>query len=104
KAADPVLGVWRAFTALPQKEFAAKAKDLHRDLTEPKDPTAPPIHPVVARAVLGSPPTSKGDVVARYVALFSELEARLKEQKTRSAGAADTSLPEPEWESLRQAL
>ena len=104
KAADPVLGVWRSFAALPQKEFAAKAKDLHRDLTKPKDPKAAPIHPLVVRAVLGSPPTSKGDVVARYVALFGELETRLKDQKTRSAGAAGTSLPEPEWESLRQAL
>ena len=54
--------------------------------------------------MLGSPPTSKGDVVARYVALFGELETRLKDQKTPSAGAAGTSLPEPEWESLRQAL
>ncbi len=37
-AADPVLGVWRSFAALPQNEFAAKAKDLHRDLTKPKRP------------------------------------------------------------------
>ena len=104
KAADPVLGVWRSFAALPQNEFAARAKDLHRDLTKPKDPKAAPIHPLVVRAVLGGPPTSKGEVVARYVALFGELETRLKDQKTRSAGAAVTSLPEPEWESLRQAL
>ncbi len=43
-------------------------------------------------------------MVARYIALFGELETRMKDQKTRSAGAADASLPEPEWESLRQAL
>ncbi len=104
QAADPVLGVWRAFTTLPQKEFAAKAQDLYTDLTKPKDPKAAPIHALVARAVLGSPPTSNGDVVARYVALFGELETRMKDQKTHSAGAAGTNLPEPEWESLRQAL
>ena len=71
-----MLGVWRSFAALPQNEFAARAKDLHRDLTKPKDPKAAPIHPLVVRAVLGSPPASKGDVVARYVALFGELETR----------------------------
>jgi len=105
KAADPVLGIWRAFAALPQKEFAARAKELHRDLTTPKDPKkATPVHPLVARAVLGSPPTSQGEVVARYVALFGELETRWKDQKARSAGVAATGLPEPEWESLRQSL
>ena len=84
EAADPVLGVWRAFTALPQKDFAVRAKELHRDLTNPKDPKkAAPVHPVVARVVLATPPTSKGDVVARYVTLFGELETRLKDQKTR---------------------
>ncbi len=38
KEADPVLGVWRVFAALPQNEFAARAKDLQRDLAKPKDP------------------------------------------------------------------
>ena len=38
KEADPVLGVWRLFAALPQNEFAARAKDLQRDMTKPKDP------------------------------------------------------------------
>jgi Protein of unknown function (DUF1553)/Protein of unknown function (DUF1549)/Planctomycete cytochrome C len=105
KAADPVLGVWRAFAALPSKEFAVRAKELHRDLTSPKDPKkASPVHPLVARAVLGSPPTSQGEVVARYVALFGELETRWKDQKAHSAGVATTGLSEPEWESLRQSL
>jgi hypothetical protein len=104
KAADPVLGVWRSFAALPQSEFAVKAKELHKDLTESKGPNAAPIHPLVVRALLAGPPANKGEVVARYVALFGELETRLKDQKTRSSGAAGTSLPEPEWESLRQAL
>ena len=88
KEADPVLGPWRVFAALPQNEFAARAKDLQRDLTQPKDPKAAPVHPLVARAVLGSPPASKGEVVARYLALFAELETRLKDQKGRPAGVA----------------
>ena len=64
KEADPVLGPWRVFAALPQNEFAARAKDLQRDLAKPKDPNAAPVHPLVARAVLGSPPANKGEVVA----------------------------------------
>ena len=60
KAADPVLGVWRSFAALPQNEFAARAKDLHRDLTKPKDPKAAPIHPLVVRAVLGQSADEQG--------------------------------------------
>ena len=46
------------------------------------------MHPLVVRAVLGSPPASKGEVVARYLSLFGELETRLKDQKARAAGAA----------------
>jgi Protein of unknown function (DUF1553)/Protein of unknown function (DUF1549)/Planctomycete cytochrome C len=105
-AADPVLGVWRAFAALPQNEFAARAKALHRELTTSKDPKkATPVHPLVTRAVLATPPTSKAEVVARYVALFGELETRWKDLlKTRSAGAAVARLPDPAWESLRQSL
>jgi hypothetical protein len=104
QAADPVLGAWRSFAALPQNDFAAKASDVFRDLTKPKDPKAASIHPLVVRAVLGGPPTSKKELVSRYLALFGELETRLKDQKLRASGAAVTSLPEPEWESLRQAL
>ena len=50
---DPVLGPWHAFAALPQVQFAAKAAELHRKLTGPKDPKAAPIHPLVAKVVLG---------------------------------------------------
>ncbi len=62
---DPVLGVWRLFAALPQSEFLARAKRLHPELTAPTGPKVAPIHPLVARAVLGSPPTSEQEVVAR---------------------------------------
>jgi Protein of unknown function (DUF1553)/Protein of unknown function (DUF1549)/Planctomycete cytochrome C len=101
KEPDPLLGVWRSFAALPQNEFAAKAKELYRDLTKPKDPKAAPVHPLVVRAVLGGPPANKGEVVSRYLSLFGELETRLKDQKSKSAGAP---LADPEWESLRQAI
>jgi hypothetical protein len=104
KIPDPVLGVWRSFVALPQSEFVAKAKKLHEELTKSKDPKSPAIHPLVVKAVLGTPPASKRDVVTRYLTLFGELETRVKEEKVRSAGSSSVSLREPEWESLRLAL
>ncbi len=54
-------------------------------LASPKDPKAAPIHPLVARVVLASPPSSMAEVVARYVALFGQLEAKQKEQAARVA-------------------
>ena len=64
-AKDPVLGPWRAFAALPAKEFKAKASDLQRDLTSPKDPKASPLHPLVAKVVLASPPQTMAEVIER---------------------------------------
>ncbi len=71
KEADPVLGVWRSFAVLPQNEFAARAKDLYKNLTKPNEPKTAP-HPLVVRAVLGSAPASKGDVASRdYLAALA---------------------------------
>jgi hypothetical protein len=104
QARDPVLAPWHAFAALPRAQFAARAPEVGRALVASKDPKAPAVHPLVARSVLASPPSSMAEVVARYVALFDQLEARRKEQAARSGGTAAPALPEPEWESLRQAL
>ncbi len=104
RAHDPVLAPWHAFAALPREGFAAKAAEVQRSLATPKDAKAAPIHPLVARVVLASPPSSMGEVVARYVNLFGQLEARQKDRAARTPGNAAPVLPEPEWESLRQAL
>ena len=104
KGHDPVLAPWNAFAALPRDGFAVKAKDIHRNLTAQRDPKAAPIHPMVARVVLGSPPSSMDEVVARYVSLFEQLEAKRKEQAARTPNNPGAALPEPEWESLRLAI
>ena len=101
---DPVLGPWRAFAAVPAANFSAAAVAVHRDLTAHEDPKAPAIHPLVAKAVLASPPATMGELVARYTALFAQLEARWREHAARSPGGAGPVLPETEWESLRQAI
>ena len=102
KVDDPVVGPWNAFAGLPQDQFAAKSSEVQRKLTGPNDAKAPQIHPLVAKSVVGSPPANMDEVVERYTALFAELEARWKEQSTKSP--PPPALPESDWESLRQAL
>jgi hypothetical protein len=101
---DPVLGPWRAFAALPADQFKGKAAELHRDLKTPKDPKTAPVHPLVTKVVLESPPATIGDVVDRYASLFAQLETRWKEQTAKSKAGSVAALPEPEWESLRKAI
>jgi hypothetical protein len=101
KAADPVLAPWQAFAALPREGFAVKAAEIQRAMAVSK---APAVHPLVARAVLGSAPSSMGEVVARYVDLFVQLEKRWKEHTAKSQERPAASLSEVEWESLRQSL
>ena len=102
KVDDPVFGPWNAFAGLPKDQFAAKSSEVQRKLTGPKDAKAQPIHPLVARSVIGSPPANMDEVVERYTTLFAQLEARWKEHSAQSP--APRALPESDWESLRQAL
>jgi hypothetical protein len=103
KTNDAVFAPWHAFAASPREAFAARAEDIRRKLlsADPKtDPKAAAVHPLVARAVLATAPASMDEVVARYLTLFAQLEAR---QTERAAQAAKGAL-EPEWETLRLAL
>jgi hypothetical protein len=102
KADDPVVGPWNAFAGLPKDQFAAKSSEVQRKLAGPNDAKAPPIHPLVAKSVIGSPPANMDEVVERYTALFAQLEARWKEHSTKSPPLP--ALPDSDWESLRQAL
>jgi len=102
KAHDPVLAPWNAFAALPTDQFAARAAAVQHNLAISKDPKALPIHPLVARSVLGDAPANMAEVAARYVALFRQIERGWKEASAKTPSAK--SLPEAEWESLRLAL
>ncbi len=102
KACDPVAGPWNAFASLPKDQFAARAAEVHRKLTAATNGKTPAIHPLVARMVLGSAPTTMDEIVARYTNLFGQLEIRTKEQAAKSPGSV--TLADPAWESLRQAL
>jgi len=101
---DPVLGPWHAFAALPKDKFAVRAVELRRDLLAANPSKDSALHPLVTQTVLGSPASDMGEVVARYAALYAQLEARWKEHTAKSPAAALRALPQPEWESLRQSL
>src|SRR5262249_31149797 len=62
---DPVFGPWRSFGSLSADGFKAKAAQLQRTLSTASDATAP-VHPLVVRFVLASPPSSMEEVVERY--------------------------------------
>jgi Protein of unknown function (DUF1553)/Protein of unknown function (DUF1549)/Planctomycete cytochrome C len=102
-AKDPVFGPWRSFEALPADQFKAKAAELHRAFSTAKGAAAP-VHPLVAKAVLASPPSSMADVVERYSSLLAQLETRWKDHTAKSKPPASAVLPEADWESLRKAI
>ena len=70
-------------------EFAAKAAELQRDADRPaRTPKPRRSTRWSPGSCSASPPASMGEVVARYAALFGQLEARWKEQAAKSAGLA----------------
>jgi hypothetical protein len=99
---DPVLAPWRVFSALPADQFAARATEILAKLTGATGALPQSVHPLVARAVLGRPPRSMAEVVARYAELFAQLETRQKDQA--AASRAHPAPTDPGWESLEQAL
>lgn len=61
KADDPVFGIWHAFEKIPADQFAAKASQLVSDLQQQNQ-----MHPVIAEALLATPPKDMQEVVQRY--------------------------------------
>jgi hypothetical protein len=96
---DPVMSAWHAFAALPAGEFAAKAPDLAKSLCDTPDPKRPVNH-VLARALAENPPKSLADLAERYGSVLAEAERRWREAEKSGA----KSLPDADWEQLRQAL
>jgi hypothetical protein len=105
KARDPVLFPWHAFAALSPSSFAARSREVARDLCRTNaDSKAAGLHPLVAKVFASTAPSSMADVVARYASLFAQLEGKWNEHTAKDRGAGALGLPDPEWESLRLAL
>ena len=108
---DPVFAAWFRFAALPEQEFAAKARET---ATAPAGAAPPdkPVNPLVAEAFAAAPPASMKEVAERYGKLFSDADQRWQEllethkNKSPSGEKVDlpSALPDPGQEALRQVL
>ncbi len=102
---DPVFVPWHAFAALPEKDFAARAKELSARLAAQNDPSRP-VNPVVARSFADHPPRTMAEVARRYGTLLNEADRRWQEAVKEAARkhVSITALPDRAWEELRQGF
>jgi hypothetical protein len=100
KQPDPVFAAWHAFAALPDAEFAGKAKALAAELGRRTD-----VNPVLANAFLLQAPVSMDDVARRYGAVltFADRLGRRADALMAVAGGA-AGLPDPAVRELRQVF
>jgi hypothetical protein len=111
KVQSAVFAPWHAFAALPEKEFAAQAKDLAARVAANADPKAK-VNPLVAQLFAGDPPSSLAQVAQRYGELFARIDTAWKEaleahaKKVAAGEQAEEprSLPDPDQEQLRLVL
>ena len=129
KQNDPVLAPWFALAALPEVEFAEKARELiaawqsgvaervsvslaGETLTRPATEGARPLNPVVVAAFTKSekPLVTLKDAAAIYSAVFAEVEKSWQaatdaaKKENASASAAPTTLSDASREAIRQLL
>jgi hypothetical protein len=97
KRHDPVFQPWVELVGLKADEFPSKAVETLERL---KTSNSPP-NSAVIEALRSSPPTDAVQLASRYADLFAKAETKWK---TASARGAIQSLPEPEWEAIRQVL
>ncbi len=97
---DPVFAPWFAFAALPNSEFAERAKAVSAKIAA--NSLARSLNPCVARAFTGKPPTSLKEVAERYGKLFEEVDKRWHERVQSDVGSQ--KLPEADQEALRQVF
>jgi hypothetical protein len=100
KLHDPVFAPWHELAALPEKDFAARARAVCERLACKPDP-ARPVNRLVARAFAGKPPTSLAEAARRYGELLNETD-KLWQQVRKKAHVR--ALPDPAREELRQAF
>jgi hypothetical protein len=105
KSLDPIFGPWLAFSALSDKDFAAKASQMAAQFA-----ADPSLHPLVAGLFKPGAPKSIKDLAARYGTLLAEADKRHQEARRamiQSLGhweAVQVKLDDPAWESLRKFL
>jgi hypothetical protein len=102
---DPVFAPWHALAALPDGEFAARARDLVRQWAEKPDP-ARPLNALVVKGLADRPPRSLAEAAGLYARLLNAADAIGHEAALRATlnGAEPGPLPVGALEELRQAF
>ncbi|HYV30937.1 MAG TPA: DUF1553 domain-containing protein, partial [Candidatus Binatia bacterium] len=107
----PIWTPWFAFAAVPDKEFAAKARELAAKFYANADKTRP-LNPQVAKLFV-NPPANLGQVAARYESLFLSVSKNWESLMASSAARRKTSatppsepteLPDKSLEEVRHVL
>lgn len=94
---------WHAFAEIPTEQFAERASAVTAELQQNQ---ARSVNPVVRQAFM-QPPASFADVIGRYAAVLTEVDARWQAelQKARMQGLPEPEqLTDPAMEQLRQVL
>src|SRR5207249_1952732 len=92
KTHHPIFASWFAFSALPEKDFQAKAKELSASFATETSGTNS-LNPAVA-AAFADPPISLKQVVERYGKLFSDIDKQWREllsAETNHTASANTT-------------
>lgn len=98
---DPVFVPWHAYAALSDDEFAQLTEGVTRQL-QASGPGV--INPLVAEA-FATPPASFAEVIERYAALFTGIDARWQNVVQEAGETAPPSgLDDPAAEQLRHLL
>ncbi len=99
---DPIFSPWFAFAALPDAEFADRAKILTDNISTNS------LNSLVAQAFSGEPPTTLKDVAERYGKLFQDADKQWQELQNETSqnsnSATSQVLPDSEQEALRQVI
>lgn len=99
---DPVLGPWLKFAALPEKDFAARAKQVCAEIAANKDKKNP-VNPHVAAMFKSVVPQSLGQVAGYYTALFTRVDQQWTTmlESAQKYGRTPAGLSDPWMEQIR---
>ena len=100
KQHHPIFAAWHQLAALPQKEFAEKAKELAPKLAA-NDDGDKKLNPLVAKLFADRVPATLRDAARWYGELFAETDKQWRE--TNKDGKLK-ALPDADREALRQVL
>jgi hypothetical protein len=103
---DPVLGPWFAFAALPEKDFAASARDFVASLSANANADKR-VNVRVIQAFTNATPGSLKNVAATYGKLLAEVDKAwtdARDQAKKTSAPPPVALPDKDLEALRVIL